>query len=100
MTYADVCLERAEKATPGNWDVHDGGEYWDIQGPEGLVVSCGREGEVTVGWEDAEFIAHARTDLPELARRLKRAISIIELLQSSGAYDETIFELEAMPEGK
>jgi hypothetical protein len=72
-TYADVCLERAERMSEG---------------------------------EDAEFIAHARTDVPELARRLKMACDSLAILKGviqrkmpvhPDWVQELIDELEAMP---
>lgn len=48
--YADTCLERASMATEGPWK----------------VITC-------KSLEDADFICEARTDVPELARRLKKA---------------------------
>ncbi len=76
-TYADKCLERAEKATEGPWTVID--DEYGLRIPEvkGICEGC-------VGWlkpayeEEAEFIAHSRTDVPELARRLKAAIDLLK----------------------
>jgi hypothetical protein len=61
-----------------------------------LIAEYEAEGDVTRCFEAAKDCLKG----PDLAGRLKRAISIIELLQSSGAYDEAIFELESMPEEK
>lgn len=68
--YIDQCLERAEKATEGPWK-QIGNE----------VVSKNHEANIKCYGialnqqlvNNSDFIAHARTDVPELARRLKRA---------------------------
>lgn len=72
-SYADECLERAEKATPGPWS-------WDtvFQYDQTLRIMKGIRDDVFISADgpvkaDAEFIAHARTDVVELANRLKKA---------------------------
>lgn len=77
-TYAEICLARANASTTGPWVASlDHNEWPKIIGVKGHCEGC-------VGWlapyldEDAEFIAHARTDVPELAIRLKTAIEIIK----------------------
>jgi hypothetical protein len=93
MTYADECLERAGKATEGKWEPNN----------EKLFI----EGYATLEEQknNIEFIAHARTDVPELARRLKLSIQIIRQVAnenpelSVGLYI-LADELEAPLEGK
>jgi hypothetical protein len=80
MNYIAECLERAEKATEGPWTT------WTESGMEGhfiiiiiiIVPHLGIEKQgdsrypvQTESRENSEFIAHARQDVPELARRLK-----------------------------
>lgn len=94
-TYADECLERAEKATEGPW----------------------KSGVTYHHEQNAKFIAHARTDVPELARRLKKACETIRELAGclewlngwsknlgTDPFVINLFkfadELEAMPEEK
>jgi hypothetical protein len=84
-TYADQCLERAEKATEGPWSPLSD-----------LIVGC---------MDDSEFIAHARTDVTELARRLKEACDYLRLDCEVSGRDHLLNcfctiadELEAMPE--
>ncbi len=76
-TYADQCLERAEKATKGPWKA---GHSYHFE-------------------KNAEFIAHSRTDVPELARRLKKACDLLGALKC-GHYDTEWLadELEKLPE--
>ncbi len=73
-TYADNCLERAEKATKGPWHIghinEDFSYFMDVDSPEGRIAE-------EVHDTEAYFIVAARTSVPELARRLKRACSII-----------------------
>lgn len=66
--------ERAKAATEGSWSAEERFEWrgemvWSIEGPVWLF-------EDSVGQGDAEFIAHARSDVPALAaevRRLRKA---------------------------
>lgn len=78
-TYADACLERAEKATPGPWktdpdcSVYSKTEMWDsIDQPSISAMIVGRTvfdtHYGTRQLNDCDFIAHARTDVPELAK--------------------------------
>jgi hypothetical protein len=70
----DKIRERAEKATPGPWrheDDHEGSTmgFVGAQHPEYPTITtrifdvCGDSGQA---YEDAQFIAHARTDIPYL----------------------------------
>lgn len=112
-SYPDTCIERAEKATEGPWkNVGDCliTEY-DSNGPDGHrgaspeYYNCtGYEGGFPIpdnrAVADAEFIAHARTDVPELARRLNTAIRRLRELSVKRRDDEFTDELEAMKEEK
>lgn len=69
-TYADLCLERAEKATEGPWKNFNANDGMFIENETHRVAST------TVSYNsylDGEFIANARTDVPELAKRLNEA---------------------------
>lgn len=105
-TYAEACLERAEKATEGPWH------------RVAANVEKSKHGHITTTWtfpDNAEFIAHARTDVPELARRLDSACDAIRkaadalngygtVILSMDPFSKILFdladELEAMPEGE
>lgn len=102
-TYADECLERAEKATKGPWEYDSGnGEVETV--PHRIAI-CDRAGNLereqdveyrygdhipeealellkTDNYDDLEFIAKARTDVPELARRLKLAVNDLRFFAS------------------
>lgn len=95
LSYADQCLQRAEKATEGPWTCSDIGS---IHSPSGKPIQTGGpECESETCYANALHIAHGRTDVPELARRLKEAI---EALRSECSYDfdQIADRLEAMPE--
>lgn len=77
---------RVEAAIEGPWDRHDFG-YAGEQEPSSIVVHTGkfdweavRDGETVIagmGWDaqenaNAEFIAHARTDVPDLLAEVER----------------------------
>lgn len=71
-------LELAEKATPGPWawDVAPIGVRGLFSGKRGVVsnwLAYVDEADMVVGDADAEFIAQARTLMPELAKRLLEA---------------------------
>lgn len=78
-SYADECLERADKATEGPWTMAGITiERLEIasygRGPCGVIhIASMNSRNVSSRETDAEFIAHARSDVPELARRLKKA---------------------------
>lgn len=73
---------RAEKATPGPWDVE--GPNWP--GPDDSLEVFPKElggvlAYVQPVWDDAEFIAHARADIPVLiaeVRRLRARLAITD----------------------
>lgn len=53
--------ERANAATEGPWEIIGGNEYLT-----GLDIHIGPSDEGGIRLRDAEFIAHTRTDVPEL----------------------------------
>jgi hypothetical protein len=92
---------RAEAATPGVW-------YWEALGEHGYPQRIGNDAEVAVAetWTDpewppanAEFIAHARTDVPDLVaevRRLRAAVdaALDKWRQHVGVSDE-VFPMQS-----
>lgn len=85
----DAIQARADAATEGPWarSGHDIGHVvYDSQGPCELAgpVMLGRViGEA--GYEDAEFIAHTRQDIPELIARIRELESeVLELMDEAG----------------
>jgi hypothetical protein len=109
-TYADVCLERAENATPGPWIPQE--KIWSNQYADDVYfkykIVVNKDKEKIVGDErtddsNAEFIASSRSDVPELAKRLKRACEILREIHAhfsfaSKTMNDLADELEAMPE--
>ena len=64
---------RTKKATPGPWTV---GEHHGVDFPEAVLydIACNTNDitdEIYLK-EDADFIAHARTDVPALVEEVKR----------------------------
>lgn len=87
----DEIEQRANAATPGPWrivrdqtDGFYGEEAYDIHAGDGSTVAQGgtlEDGGPSVGacyHEDAEFIAHAREDIPALIAEVKRLRHIAE----------------------
>ena len=56
--------ERCEKATPGPWKVVEGKSF-GVQSENKNIASCFRT-------ENEQFIAHSRTDIPELIAEVER----------------------------
>jgi hypothetical protein len=114
-TFADECLELAEKATPGEWRIDQ--TYSDSR-PDAVTLSPGywfSPGNYSKAMDErcndqtqrnAQFIAAARTMVPELARRLKLACDELrsavpnELIRNQPALIEFIDSLEAPMEKK
>lgn len=87
-TYPDESLERAEKATEGPWEA----SCDTVSVPDQVICYTHNN--------DEEFIAHARTDVPELARRLKRACDFLRFVDGTTTAINMAKELEAPLEGK
>lgn len=61
---------RADAATPGPWELYDNAGGVEVNDGNGTYFSVGNDA-------DAEFIVHARTDIPTLVaevERLKKAL--------------------------
>lgn len=69
---------RAEKATPGPWFLRDEGTFGEVlvqyrTEPHGFRFPVARAVRSTPGYaESAEFIAHARQDVPDLVAEVER----------------------------
>lgn len=76
---------RASKATPGMWKWREYGyNFWLSSNCGAVVYSFGYDdgdSTVKVSDEDAEFIAHAREDVPALIKRLRKAEALLEEAQ-------------------
>lgn len=105
---------RAEKATKGPWKAELDEETWGsargaVRGPNGLdyiallsAICPETEGD-PLDWRDAIFIAHSRTDIPdllayveELEKTLKFSISITKTREDSRLEKENRELLEAL----
>jgi hypothetical protein len=79
----DAMAKRAEKATPGAWRC-----FWnrnlafvesdtrmvvDVASANDECLECGSRGGGIANWDDAQFIAHSRTDIGRLIRDLREA---------------------------
>ena len=92
----DVLAEiegRAEAATPGPW-VHNGVN--GIHARIGACVAISHVHEDQRRWEDAVFIAAARTDVPRMAEALRWALSALDELADRGLG----FDLNPTTDGK
>ena len=70
MKRLDEIEARANAATEGPWELLGGGEY--VSGPDILVAPD--DGGVTSA--DAEFIAHARQDVPAFVAALRAVLEL------------------------
>ena len=71
----EAIWKRMQAATAGPWRVDHVQRYIDANVPEGFGWEAGVEpimDEPYLGLTDAEFIAHARTDLPALLAEVDR----------------------------
>jgi hypothetical protein len=79
----DVIRARADAATEGPWE-HAGGIHGDPIVAEvgrkmfGLIIGMGNTGRPDYGRADAEFIAHARADVPALVAEVERLRTLLE----------------------
>lgn len=78
---------RASRATPGPWQTVNEGKM-----TSSVTQSPGGYGKAITGWgrvlqwnADAEFIAHARTDVPALVEQVKRLREIVLLITGTPA---------------
>ena len=100
-TYADLCLERALKATEGPWKTYkcsySNGEACGIDPLGGFDYSMD-ECHHPLSTENADFMSNARTDVPELARRLKIACEELKFvhLYYAHIYDANPIKLDMM----
>lgn len=63
----DAMQASADQATPGPWEIIGGYQY-----VTGVDVVIGAIDEGCIRLRDAEFIAHARTDVPALIAEVRR----------------------------
>lgn len=92
-TYADQCLELASKSTPGIWTKGLSTEWNDDLSDEVVVknkfktigpisyAGCGSH-RLSCPDDDAEFIINARTDVVELANRLRRSLEWLKVIEA------------------
>lgn len=80
----DAIEARAKAATPGPWKQggHYDGEWFDFGKNSGYVrLSDGHEISVAQKagkYDDAEFIAHARQDVEDMAREIRKLRAILD----------------------
>jgi hypothetical protein len=116
-TFADICIDRSERATDGPWEAISDLPSWavaSLSAQTDVVSTVNRKYRVpyrtNLGCDinDADFIAQARTDVPELARRLQKAINKLRevdmelsagnyYVEHDGSHRRLADELEAIP---
>lgn len=82
MADIDAIQQRCDAATPGPWEIIGGNEYLTgvgvmVGAPEGISIA------------DAEFIAHARTDIPALLARVRELEAAVQRVRNAVAGDPT-----------
>lgn len=83
----DAVQARCEAATPGKWKHDKRAVYVHVPGLGYMKIASGLEAE------DAEFIAHARADVPDLLAEIERLTSKYnDALGDYGAAVETLAE--------
>lgn len=100
-TFVEACEQRAAKATDGEWGVDAPYNRRAL-----LVFACDKPQQPIIAvmtdgpnWNnDADFIAHARTDLPEAVRIIREQDAEIERLR--GSSDRLIARVHEVATGK
>ena len=101
-TYAQTCIELAEKATPGPWKTYCDDGIQDAKNDDvvGYSIPYKQLGMQTVG--NTEFIAASRQTVPELAKRLEKACILLREIYTLSIHpaeaQRLAEELERMPE--
>ncbi len=72
----DAIKARAEAATPGEWQATT---HWEVSAISQHIALCA---EMNGRW-NAEFIAHARTDIPALLAYIAALNEVIERLEAA-----------------
>ncbi len=96
--------QRAAEATEGPWGVNGPDEDWAVihSGPDSVIhaytvhdpacegCECGGDeaGHVAISVEDAELIAHARTDLPALTAAVRDVLALHAEATCFGGYPQ------------
>ncbi len=88
---------RAEAVTPGDWSAHEwgynGSTAWEVWAPVAgrassasiRIADCHSTGRCRPAEQaDAEFIAHARTDVPALVSALERVLALADQIRNAG----------------
>ena len=99
LAVLDTIRERADAATPGPWKVTWDGENdpdgaWSAEWPWLIRQdiypgkSVANLAEVEASTEDAEFIAHARTDIPVLLAHIDALEASLSALLDSAAHGQ------------
>ena len=70
--------ERADRATPGPWSVAGKGEIVEIPDKGDGVLHWGNWGMGYEDVENAEFIAHARQDVPALCETCEELRGLLD----------------------
>ena len=84
---------RVEKATLGPWDAVEGSEYDGADTIFGTLTADDHGGEVFKP-TDAEFIAHSRTDVPELIAALAAVEEAAVKFEAAGQHSTTRNEFD------
>ena len=67
---------RANAATPGPWEADGSAHVLTAGDTPTFVARCADPDESDAGVLDAEFIAHARTDVPDMAAALRAVLEL------------------------
>jgi hypothetical protein len=102
-SYLDEIEQRAMSATPGPWDVRCR-EFSNTELPRNIWANYGwiAKTEGLSQEANADFIAHAREDIPILVKRLRMAIEVIRQINKCHllGWEEMPELLERAPTGE
>lgn len=83
MEQLDEIIARADEATEGPWVVFEGDEANGVDSATRGQITWDDHGGQVFKPADAEFIAHARTDVPKLVIALK-SVRILHVAEGNG----------------
>ena len=89
MKRLDEIEARANAATEGPWEADGSAHVLTADNTPTFVARCADPGGSDAGVPDAEFIAHARTDVPALVAALRAVLEIHQDGGESQGYTDT-----------
>lgn len=85
LSYLETVLARAERATKAPWVVRKTGMISTHRSVDPILGSHNHTPYIQDN--NADFIAHSRTDVPELVKRLQFSIQLLRHMAKDGGFE-------------